>query len=55
MEPMKTSSYNGHHYVMELVDDYSRFTWVKFLKKKNEALSKFVEFKGAIEKKFGKR
>lgn len=55
MGHMKTSSYSGQHYVMVLVDDHSKFTWVKFLKQKSEALSKYVEFKGAIEKEFGKR
>ncbi|KAH0707740.1 hypothetical protein KY285_010907 [Solanum tuberosum] len=35
-------------------DDFSRYTWVKFLKEKSEALSKFAEFKTAVEKDFGK-
>ncbi|KAK9120307.1 hypothetical protein Syun_017924 [Stephania yunnanensis] len=50
-----TPSYSGYHYVMVLVDDFSRYTWVKFLKEKSEALSKFVEFKDAVEKEFGKK
>lgn len=53
MGPMKTTSYRGNRYVMVLVDDFSRFTWVKFLKEKNEALSKFSEFAYDVQKEFG--
>ncbi|KAL9256690.1 Retrovirus-related Pol polyprotein from transposon TNT 1-94-like protein [Drosera capensis] len=55
MGPTRTLSYSGHCYIMVLVDDYSRLTWVRFLKEKKEALSKFVEFKEAVEKEFGKK
>ena len=55
MGPTKTPSYSGYRYVMVLVDDFSRYTWVKFLKEKNEALSNFVEFKNIVEKEFGKK
>ena len=41
MRPTKTLSYSGCRYVMVFVDDFSRYTWVKFLKEKSEALSKF--------------
>ncbi|XP_071694223.1 uncharacterized protein [Rutidosis leptorrhynchoides] len=51
MGPTRTPSYSGHCYVMVLIDDYSRFTWVKFLKEKSEALSKFTEFKEALHYK----
>ncbi|XP_059281162.1 uncharacterized protein LOC132034831 [Lycium ferocissimum] len=34
-------------------DDVSRYTWVKFLKEKSEALSKLAEFKTIMEKEFG--
>ncbi|XP_071699519.1 uncharacterized protein [Rutidosis leptorrhynchoides] len=55
MGPTKTPSYSVHCYVMVLIDDYSRFTWVKFLKEKSEAISKFIEFKEAVESKFGRK
>ncbi|KAF2294343.1 hypothetical protein GH714_009493 [Hevea brasiliensis] len=55
MGPTKTPSYSGYRYVMVLVDDFSRYTWVKFLKQKSEALSKFAEFRDAVEKEFGKK
>lgn len=45
MGPTKTPSYSSFRYVMILVDDFSRFTWVYFLENKSEAFSKFVQFK----------
>ncbi|GJX30464.1 retrovirus-related pol polyprotein from transposon TNT 1-94, partial [Tanacetum coccineum] len=35
--PMRVESINGKKYIMVIVDDYSRFTWVKFLRTKDEA------------------
>lgn len=53
MEPTKTTSYSGFTYMMILVDDFSRFTWVYFLNHKSEALSTFIHFKEHVEKEFG--
>nr|GEW90101.1 hypothetical protein [Tanacetum cinerariifolium] len=35
--PMRIASINGKRYVLVIVDDYSRYTWVLFLKSKDEA------------------
>ncbi|GKD19636.1 retrovirus-related pol polyprotein from transposon TNT 1-94 [Tanacetum coccineum] len=35
--PMCVESINGKKYILVIVDDYSRFTWVKFLRSKDEA------------------
>ncbi|KAJ9552638.1 hypothetical protein OSB04_016683 [Centaurea solstitialis] len=35
--PMRVQSLNGKKYVLVMVDDYSRYTWVKFLRSKDEA------------------
>ncbi|GJX64573.1 retrovirus-related pol polyprotein from transposon TNT 1-94 [Tanacetum coccineum] len=35
--PMRVASINGKRYILVIVDDYSRFTWVRFLRKKDEA------------------
>ncbi|GJR79820.1 integrase, catalytic region, zinc finger, CCHC-type containing protein [Tanacetum coccineum] len=35
--PMRVASINGKKYLLVIVDDYSRFTWVKFLASKDEA------------------
>nr|GEW05643.1 hypothetical protein [Tanacetum cinerariifolium] len=34
--PMRVASINGKRYVLVIVDDYSRYTWVYFLKTKDE-------------------
>ncbi|GJX58101.1 retrovirus-related pol polyprotein from transposon TNT 1-94 [Tanacetum coccineum] len=35
--PMRMESINGKKYILVTVDDYSRFTWFKFLRSKDEA------------------
>ncbi|GJV40094.1 retrovirus-related pol polyprotein from transposon TNT 1-94 [Tanacetum coccineum] len=35
--PMRMESINGKKYILVIVDDYSRFTWVKFLRSNDEA------------------
>ncbi|GKB95376.1 retrovirus-related pol polyprotein from transposon TNT 1-94 [Tanacetum coccineum] len=34
--PIRIQSINGTKYILVIVDDYSRFTWVKFLQSKDE-------------------
>nr|GEZ75924.1 hypothetical protein [Tanacetum cinerariifolium] len=35
--PMRIASINGKRYILVIVDDYSRYTWVHFLRSKDEA------------------
>nr|GEX11335.1 retrovirus-related Pol polyprotein from transposon TNT 1-94 [Tanacetum cinerariifolium] len=35
--PMRIASINGKQYVLVIMDDYSRYTWVRFLRSKDEA------------------
>ncbi|GKE10647.1 retrovirus-related pol polyprotein from transposon TNT 1-94, partial [Tanacetum coccineum] len=35
--PMRVASINGKRYILVIFDDYSRFTWVRFLRTKDEA------------------
>nr|GEU45550.1 hypothetical protein [Tanacetum cinerariifolium] len=35
--PMRVASINKKRYILAIVDDYSRFTWVRFLRTKDEA------------------
>ncbi|GJZ06719.1 retrovirus-related pol polyprotein from transposon TNT 1-94 [Tanacetum coccineum] len=37
-EPIRVQNINGKKYILVIVDDYSRFTWVKFLRSKDETL-----------------
>jgi len=50
---MKTHTLGGNVYFMTFIDDYSRKTWVYFLKNKSEAFEKFEEFKALAEKQSG--
>uniref|UniRef100_A0A251T6N3 Putative zinc finger, CCHC-type n=1 Tax=Helianthus annuus TaxID=4232 RepID=A0A251T6N3_HELAN len=47
--PMRTESIGGCRYFITFIDDYSRKTWVYFLKLKSEALSYFKLFKALSE------
>ncbi|GJV81918.1 retrovirus-related pol polyprotein from transposon TNT 1-94 [Tanacetum coccineum] len=42
--PMRVKSINGKRYVLVVVDDYSRYTWVFFLHSKDEASEVIISF-----------
>ncbi|KAI3707412.1 hypothetical protein L6452_25910 [Arctium lappa] len=42
--PMRTQSLGGNKYVLIIVDDYSRYTWVKFLRSKDETPGVLITF-----------
>ncbi|GKE74322.1 retrovirus-related pol polyprotein from transposon TNT 1-94 [Tanacetum coccineum] len=42
--PMRVASVNGKKYILVIVDDYSRFTWVKCLRLKDEASDFIIKF-----------
>ncbi|GKE48322.1 integrase, catalytic region, zinc finger, CCHC-type containing protein [Tanacetum coccineum] len=50
--PMCVASVNGKKYILIIVDDYSRFTWVKFLRSKDEALDFIIKFLKMIQVRF---
>ncbi|GJZ28042.1 retrovirus-related pol polyprotein from transposon TNT 1-94 [Tanacetum coccineum] len=41
--PMRVETINGKKYILVIVDDYSRFTWVKFLRSKDEAPNAIIK------------
>nr|GFC87720.1 putative ribonuclease H-like domain-containing protein [Tanacetum cinerariifolium] len=47
--PMRVESVNGKKYILVIVDDYSRFTWVKFLRSKDETLDFLIRFLKMIQ------
>jgi transposase InsO family protein len=47
--PMPSSSISEYVYYVSFIDDYSRKTWIYFLKTKDEVFNKFKEFKALIE------
>nr|GEZ76908.1 retrovirus-related Pol polyprotein from transposon TNT 1-94 [Tanacetum cinerariifolium] len=46
---MGKKSVNGKKYILVIVDDYSRFTWVKFLRSKDEASDVIIKFLKMIQ------
>nr|GEU54897.1 hypothetical protein [Tanacetum cinerariifolium] len=47
--PIRVESVNGKKYILIIVDDYSRFTWVKCLKSKDEAPDFIIKFLKMIQ------
>ncbi|GJV25111.1 retrovirus-related pol polyprotein from transposon TNT 1-94 [Tanacetum coccineum] len=47
--PMRVASVNRKKYILVIVDDYSRFTWVKFLRSKDEAPDFIIKFLKMIQ------
>ncbi|GKE23997.1 retrovirus-related pol polyprotein from transposon TNT 1-94 [Tanacetum coccineum] len=46
---IRVASVNGKKYILVIVDDYSRFTWVKFLASKDEAPDFIIKFLKMIQ------
>jgi transposase InsO family protein len=52
--PSRKEGTGKENYFMLIIDDYSRLTWVSFLKEKSEAFEKFKVFKALNENQTGK-
>ena len=52
---MSSTSLSGFEYYITFIEDYSRKTWIYFLKAKNEVFEKFKELKALIENFSDKR
>jgi hypothetical protein len=53
--PMSRKSWSGCEYYLTFIDDYSRKTWIYFLKAKSEVFARFQEFRALVENQSGKR
>ncbi|GJR47040.1 retrovirus-related pol polyprotein from transposon TNT 1-94 [Tanacetum coccineum] len=51
--PSTVRSYGGNRYTLFIVDDYSRYTWTRFLKDKTEAFDQFEIFSGKNQNQLG--
>nr|GEX55462.1 hypothetical protein [Tanacetum cinerariifolium] len=47
--PIRVESVNGKKYILVIIDDYSRFTWVKCLRSKDEAPDFIIKFLKMIQ------
>ena len=52
--PMSAVSIGGASYYVTFIDDYSRKTWIYFMKTKDEVFSQFQEFKSLVENQMGR-
>ena len=52
---MSSPSLSGYLYYVLFIDDYSRKTWIYFLKTKGEVFKRFQEFKALVENQTGKK
>ena len=53
--PIPSISLSGYEYYVTFIDDYSRKTWIHFLKNKSEVFEKFKELKALIKNQSEKR
>ncbi|GJZ26283.1 retrovirus-related pol polyprotein from transposon TNT 1-94 [Tanacetum coccineum] len=51
--PSAVRSYGGNCYTLVIVDDYTRYTWTRFLKDKTEAFDQFEIFSKKIQNQLG--
>nr|GFA17952.1 hypothetical protein [Tanacetum cinerariifolium] len=51
--PIRVESINEKKYILVIVDDYSRFTWVKFLRSKDETPTFIIKFLKMIQADIG--
>ena len=49
-DPINTSSFGKRKYFLLFINDFSRLTWVYFLKKKSEVFVAFKNFKALVKK-----
>jgi hypothetical protein len=55
MGPFPHPSINKARYVLIFFDDFSRFTWIYFLRKKSEVFQHLKDFKALVETQSGKK
>ena len=53
--PFSVASTTKHKYYVIFVDDFSHKCWIFFMQKKDQAFSKFYEFKALVEKESRKK
>lgn len=53
--PCSLPSIHAYKYVLTIVDDYFRFTWIVLLKSKSEVRNKVLDFTSLVEDQFAKK
>ena len=52
---MSVELVDGFKYFVLFIDDYSKKTWIYFLKAKDEVFDKFQEFRALVENQTGRK
>jgi transposase InsO family protein len=52
---MPQASFSGRDYYLTFINDYSRKTWIYFVKTKSEVFKRFQEFKALVENQTEKK
>jgi len=52
--PVQTRSLGGAYYFLICIDNFTKYTWVYFLRKKSDVSEYFKEFKNMVGKQIGK-
>src|SRR3954467_1374824 len=53
--PPSHASLRGKKYCLVIVDDYSRYTWVYFFKKKSETQQTVIDFANEVQRQYNKK
>lgn len=53
--PMRTTTFEKNRYFILFIDDYSRMTWVYFMRERSEVFGIFKKFKNLVENQSGTR
>ena len=53
--PVPVPSLGNYVYYVSFIDDFLRYTWIYFLRKKSEVFDKFKEFKALVENQTEKK
>ena len=53
--PTPTPSIGGSRYYVSLINDFSRYSWIYFIKSKLDVFEKFREFKVLVKNQLGKK
>lgn len=53
--PMSTLTHRQKRYILTLIDDYSRFTYIYLLNKASEARQKIIQFVELMKTQYGKK
>ena len=51
--PMSTPTNGGNRYILTFIDDFSRMTWLYFMRQKSEVFSIFKKFQNFVERQSG--